>query len=374
MKNENKEDLFLKLIKAKTIKLNDIINLVRTSIMDYDKLDTSGYNLLHYTIKSENPEIVNLLLSSDYSANPANPNIPTQDNHNGISLSPMHLALLTCNDGSNAYKILKALHKAGGDISAKDEDDCTIYHRSCEKGRTDILNYIFSLDTPQDVNETCKFGSAMHMALLGDQDDVISYLLEKKIDLCIKDPSGNTAMHLAIQLKQFNSFKLISDYIVLNRDIEDSTKKELYNAINEDGNTVLHELAFAKSSVLMDYLKKMDSTFKVDEELKNKQGYTYKGVQENLVKIAKEREEAERQKRELIRKEKEKILEERRKEEEAIRLEHIREIESEEKRKQIGLTVMKYRWTLLAIGFTLFMIMLYYFINSKAHRKREIII
>jgi ankyrin repeat protein len=377
MKSESsKEEIFLKMIKSKNPKLQDIINLVKNSVMDYDKIDNSGYNLLHYAIKSENPEIVQLLLNTngEYSANPANPNIQTSDLHNGITLTPMLLALNTCNDGSTAYKIFKALAKADADISVKDDDDCTIYHRACEKGRSDMLNYLFGLTNPPDVNQMCKHGSGLHMALLGDQDDVVSFLLDRKIDLGLKDSSGNTAMHLAIQLKQFNSFKLISDYILNNRDMDDTTKKALFNATNEEGNTILHELAFAKSSVLMDYLKKMDPDIKVDEEAMNKQGCTYKGVQENLVKYQKEREAAEKQKRELIRKEKERIIEEQRKAQEAALRREEEELEAEEKRKQLGLTLLKYRGVIFAVILCLGMGLLYYFIHNRVYRKKEIII
>jgi ankyrin repeat protein len=374
MKNDSKEEVFLKLIKAKNIKINDVTSLVKSSILDYGKLDSSGYNLLHYAIKSENPEVVNLILAPEYSGNPASPNILTADYHNGVLLTPMHLALNICNDGSTAYKIFKSLHKAGGDISVKDEDDCTIFHRACEKGRLDVLNYIFSLDGPQNINELCKHGSGLHMALLGDQDDVIPFLLERKIDVGIKDNNGNTALHLAIQLKQFNNFKTISDKILNDRDMSTEVKYQIYNATNEEGNTVLHELAYAKSSVLIDYLKKMDKEFKVDENAKNKQGYDYKDVQENLIKLQKERVEAEKMKKELIRKEKETIIEERRKEDEAMKLEMEKEIEKEERRKQIGMTLLKYRSIIFVIIFVLFMFMLYYFINNKVHRKKEIII
>jgi ankyrin repeat protein len=376
MKNENKVEVFLKLIKAKNIKINDITNLVKNSILDYDKLDSNGYNLLHYAIKRESPEVVYLLLNSngEFSTNPANPNIATADHHNAVFLTPMHLALNTCNDGSNAYKIFKALHKAGGDIKIKDEDDCSIFHLACEKGRSDVLNYLFTIDGTQNINELCKYGSGLHMALLGDQDDVIPFLLDMKIDISIKDSSGNTTLHLAIQLKQFNNFKTISDYIVNNMDMANDTKKAIYNAINDEGNTILHELAFAKSSVLIDYLKKMDSAFKVDEDITNKQGYTYKGVQENVVRIQKEREQAEKIKRELIKLEKEKIIEERRKADEALLLEQEKENQQEERRKQIGNTLLKYRSIIFAAVFCLFMCMLYYFIYNRVHRKKEIII
>jgi ankyrin repeat protein len=375
MKNESKEEMLLKLIKSRKVNINDIINYVKTNIIDYDKLDSNGYNLLHYAIKSEHPEIVGVLLNPSYSPESfiANPNTITSDLKDNIFLPPMLLALNTNNDSSSAYKIFKHLYKAGGDYSLKDEEDCNIFHRACEKGRLDILDYLFSQDCVPNINLLSKHGSGLHLAVIGDQEDTVNFLLERGIDIELKDNNGNTSLHLAIQLKMFNAFKMISDHLVKIPDVTVEKKKIIYNAINEEGNTILHELAYAKSSVLIGYLTKMSPEYKVDENAKNKQGYDYKGVQENIIKLEKEREEMDKQRKELIRKEKERLIEEQKKEIESMKEEMMREALAEQRRKEMGEKMLKYRTHIFLSVFGILMVILYFALSSATKKKERII-
>jgi len=153
-----------------------------------------------------------------------------------------------------------------------------------------------------------------------------------------------------------------------------NSKKKIFNATNEDQNNILHELAFSKSSVLIEYIKKLDKEIEVDLAAKNKGGYTYTGIQDNIVRLAKEKEDNEKMKREIIRQEKKRRAEERRKEEEEEMIQKEKEEESEEKKREFGLTLLKYRgWIFLGI-FSVFMIMLFIFVNNAANKKKEFII
>ena len=199
------------------------------------------------------------------------------------------------------------LLKSGAKCDYKDEENCTFFLRACEKGRTEIINYILEKDPcPIELNkEVSNFGGALHMALLGSQDDLITPLLQKGIDLTIKNSDGNTALHLALLEKQMNQFKEILDFIVAS-DMDNSKKKEIINAQNNEGNTLLHELALSKSNFLINYLiNKIPKEFAADETIKNKEGFDYKEAGENMIKIQQQREENEKKRKEEIRKLKE---------------------------------------------------------------------
>lgn len=134
------EEGLIKLIKAKKPKLQDIISLLRNNHIEINALDSHGYNPLHYAIKQEQPDIVNLLLTieSEDEQNPiekSDPNITTNDYSNSIITSPLLLALIYVNDTEKSNKIIKMLLKSGAKCDYKDEENCTFFLRACEKGR-----------------------------------------------------------------------------------------------------------------------------------------------------------------------------------------------------------------------------------------------
>lgn len=114
MKNENPHELeVIKRLKNQKLKVTDITSYVKVYEVDVNKIDRMGYNILHYAIKSDVPDVVNLFLnpSDEYKIKPADPNITTQDEAKNIFLPPMMLALLHSNDDSASYKIIKYLLK-----------------------------------------------------------------------------------------------------------------------------------------------------------------------------------------------------------------------------------------------------------------------
>lgn len=371
----NKEEIFLKMLKAKKVNQPDIINLLRTSNLDLNKLDSHGYNLLHYCIKQEQCEIINSILNLDdnFQTLKADPNIACCDSSNGIFLSPLLLALIYCNDTQNSSKIIKYLIRAGADLTSKDEDGSTLLLKACEKGRIDILEYLENKSTeenPINWNESSKSGGPLHMAIIGDQEDVVNYLLEKKVDFNIKDHNQNIALHLALQLKNFNVFKLILDFIKSSSFLTIEEKKAIFSAVNDEDNTILHELAYAQSSHLTDYIVKNNEVFGVDLQKKNKQNYTYVEVQKNIVQIKKDREEMEKKKREMIRQEKERIAEEIRQENERRKKMEEQMLLEEEKQQEFRMKLLGYRNYIFLGTFVLFMVVLYFLLDSKIKNKK----
>ena len=171
-----------------------------------------------------------------------------------------------------------------------------------------------------------------------------------------------------------NAFKIIQDYIINCHELTDEQKKALFNAQNEDGNTILHELAYAKCHFMIESIKKFPTQYAVDLHTINKEGHTYKGVQENLVELQKQKELREKLLKEEIRKEKERYAEE--KKQELLReKEEIEKMRLEvEKREKMGEFMLKYRGLIFTIFFIVFMVVLYLVVNSATKKKAKIII
>ena len=305
----------------------------------------------------------------------SDPNITTNDYSNSIITSPLLLALIYVNDTEKSNKIIKMLLKSGAKCDYKDEENCTFFLRACEKGRTEIINYILEKDPcPIELNkEVSNFGGALHMALLGSQDDLITPLLQKGIDLTIKNSDGNTALHLALLEKQMNQFKEILDFIVAS-DMDNSKKKEIINAQNNEGNTLLHELALSKSNFLINYLiNKIPKEFAADETIKNKEGFDYKEAGENMIKIQQQREENEKKRKEEIRKLKEEAKKEAMEEERKAKERERQYREQMEKQEEFGRKLIQYRGWIFFIVFCLFMGITFILVSHATKKKEKII-
>ena len=115
MSSQNAES-FIKMIKSKSTKIPDIVSFLRNNTIEINALDSHGYNALHYAIKQENCELVNLLLTIEPADDTkviekADPNFPTDDVSNSITTSPLFLALFYVNDEEKSNKIIKTLIK-----------------------------------------------------------------------------------------------------------------------------------------------------------------------------------------------------------------------------------------------------------------------
>ena len=316
MSDKSNLDSFLKLMKKKNLKLSEVKTFLNNHSLDLNEYDKNGYNLLHYAIKSEKPEIVKFMLSSENEeenslSTKADPNKETKDKLNQIYISPILLSLLYTNDASSSYQMIRYLYNAGAKIDYKDEEGTTLFLHSCEKGRDDIINFLINniekeengINTEEKnknkitlkelINENSKNGGGLHFAIIGQQDNIIELLLENNIDLNICNSQGDNALEYALKEKQMNIFKTLFDYLVGNKEMPVEDKKKIFNHQNNDGNTILHELAFCKSSIITNMVLKLPKEFGVDPEIKNKEGYDYKQVSENIIELEKLKREQE---------------------------------------------------------------------------------
>ena len=172
------------------------------------------------------------------------------------------------------------------------------------------------------INTCSKNGGGLHHAIIGQQDEVIELLLENNIDLSITNSQGDTALIYALKENQMNMFKVIYDYLINNHEINDEEKKKILNHQNNEGNTILHELSYCKSSILTNMILKLPKEISIDPEIKNKEGFNYIEVSKNVA-------ESESN----IKKQKERLIEERRKLKEELRQKNMTKKEKFMKKK-----------------------------------------
>ena len=392
MSEKKSLDILLKLLKKRNLKSSEVKNFLRNNTLDLNALDKNGYNALHYAIKSELPEIVKIMLSSgneDDTSIKADPNIETKDKINNIYTSPLLLSLLYTNDQSISMQIIRHLCKAGAKINYADEEGSTLFLLSCEKGRTDIISYLINkiikdkedninningdIDVKNLINSNSKNGSGLHFAIIGQQDEVIELLLENNIDLNICNSQGDTALLFALKEKQMNTFKTLFDYLLNNKEINNEEKKKIFNHQNNEGNTILHELAFCKSSVLTNIVLKLPEEIKIDTEIKNKEGYNYKEVSDNIILLEKKKKEEENMIKEQRRKLKEELRQKKYEEEKKIMDEKKKYEEALRRQEEFGEKLIEHRGKIFLAILVIFLGLMYLMIKHALTKKDRVI-
>ena len=394
MADKSTLDNFLKLLKKKSLKFHEAKQFLKNHSLDLNECDKNGYNALHYAIKSEKPELVKLMLGSENedenaaSALRADPNKETKDKTNQIYTSPLLLSLLYTNEQSTSNQMIRYLCKAGANINYRDEEGTTLFLHSCEKGRKDIVNFLINKIINNEkneednknkktlkelINESSKNGGGLHFAIIGQQDEIIELLLENNIDLNICNSQGDNALEYALKEKQMNIFKTIFDYVVNNKEMTNEEKKKILNHQNNDGNTILHELSFCKSSIVTNMVLKLPKEFGVDPNLKNKEGYDYKQVSENVIELEKLKIQQEKRLIEERRKLKEELRQKKYEEEKKIIDERKRYEEQLRRQEEFGQKLIQHRGKIFSVVLIVLLVLMYLIIKNASVKKERII-
>ena len=392
-KTDNKSlETFIKHLKKKNIKYKEAKSFLHNNVLDLNECDKSGYNALHYAIKSEKPEIVKLMLSlglddDDSLSIKADPNKETNDKNNNIFTSPLFLSLLYTNEETSSMQIIRHLCNAGANINYKDENGTTLFLHSCEKGRTDVINFLINKiikdkednkeneikDVKELINSFSKNGGGLHYAIIGQQDEIIELLLENNIDLSIINSQGDTALIYALKEKQMNMFKTIYDYLINNHEINDEEKKKILNHQNNEGNTILHELSYCKSSILTNMVLKLPKEISIDPEIKNKEGFNYIEVSKNVAESENNIKKQEERLKEERRKLKEELRQKKYDEERKIYEEKRKNEESLKRQEEFGKKLIENRGKIFTVILVIFLGMMFLVVKN-AMKKKEIII
>lgn len=196
----------------------DIINVLLK--YDDDNIGTfmldnedSQHNLpIHYALKMKNFKIYKLLLIKS--------KITIYDN-DGNSL--LHLAVQT-----KDINFVKQLFTKNININNTNKSNETALHIASSYDLNDII--LFLLDKSIDINvQEKRYGfTALIIALLNNNSEGITNIINKNPDINIQDYNGNTALHIAIME---NNHQAIQQMMKLPLD---------FNIVNLDGNTYLH--------------------------------------------------------------------------------------------------------------------------------------
>ena len=384
-------ELFIKQLKKKNFKISEVKSFLKNHVLDLNEYDKNGYNALHYAIKAERADIVKIMLSigtdEETISIKADPNKETKDKNNNIFTSPLLLSLLYTNEENNSMQIIRHLINAGANINYKDENGATLFLHSCEKGRTDVINCLINKiikdkeegneneikDVKTLINSYSKDGGGLHFAIIGQQDEVIELLLENDIDLNINNSQGDNALIFAIKEKQMNFFKRIYDYLLKNAEINDEEKKKILNHQNREGNTILHELAYCKSSILTNMVLKLPKEISIEPELKNKEGLNYEQVAKNVIESENNIKKQEQQLKEERRKLKEEIRQKKYDEEKRIMDEKRKYEEAMKRQEEFGEKLIENRGKIFCIILVIFLGLMYLLIKYASVKREKII-
>ena len=384
-------ELFIKQLKKKNFKISEVKSFLKNHVLDLNEYDKNGYNALHYAIKAERSDIVKIMLSigtdEETISIKADPNKETKDKNNNIFTSPLLLSLLYTNEENNSMQIIRHLINAGANINYKDENGATLFLHSCEKGRTDVINCLINKiikdkeegneneikDVKTLINSYSKDGGGLHFAIIGQQDEVIELLLENDIDLNINNIQGDNALIFAIKEKQMNFFKRIYDYLLKNAEINDEEKKKTLNHQNKEGNTILHELAYSKSSILTNMVLKLPKEISIEPELKNNEGFNYEQVAKNVIESENNIKKQEQQLKEERRKLKEEIRQKKYDEEKRIMDEKRKYEEAMKRQEEFGEKLIENRGKIFCIILVIFLGLMYLLIKYASVKREKII-
>ncbi|KAK5852789.1 hypothetical protein PBY51_006630 [Eleginops maclovinus] len=132
------------------------------------------------------------------------------DIQNNLYQTPLHLATYL-----NLTDVVKQLVEKGAGLELQDQEGNTALHMACQHGQTECATEITRDVSPSKmapVLETQNWRglTCLHLAALNRQHQIMKLLVKKGADLNIQEgTSGKTALHLATELHDITSVKLL---------------------------------------------------------------------------------------------------------------------------------------------------------------------
>ncbi|XP_028253366.1 NF-kappa-B inhibitor epsilon [Parambassis ranga] len=132
------------------------------------------------------------------------------DIQNNLYQSPLHLATYL-----NLTDVVKGLVEKGAGLELQDQDGNTALHVACQHGQMDCTTEMtrdISLSKLAPILEIQNWRglTCLHLAALNRQHNIMNLLMKKGADLNIQEgTSGKTALHLAVELHDITSVKLL---------------------------------------------------------------------------------------------------------------------------------------------------------------------
>ncbi|XP_005803205.1 NF-kappa-B inhibitor epsilon [Xiphophorus maculatus] len=132
------------------------------------------------------------------------------DIQNNLYQSPLHLATYL-----DLTQVVSTLMKKGASLELQDQDGNTPLHVACQHGQQECVTEMTrdlppSSLTPVLQTQNWRGLTCLHLAALNKQHHIMKLLMKKKADLNIQEgTAGKTALHLAVELHDMTSVKLL---------------------------------------------------------------------------------------------------------------------------------------------------------------------
>ncbi|XP_069030345.1 NF-kappa-B inhibitor epsilon [Embiotoca jacksoni] len=181
--------------QAQTSELSEQDNLLTT-------ITEEGDTILHLAIIHEDKFIAQELIQL----------FPKEvlDIQNNLYQSPLHLATYL-----NLTDVVKGLVGRGVSLDLQDQDGNTALHVACHHGQTECATEMTRDVSPSKLvpileTQNWRGLACLHLAALNRQHHILKILMKKGADLNIQEgTSGKTALHLAVELHDVTSVKLL---------------------------------------------------------------------------------------------------------------------------------------------------------------------
>ncbi|PWA27774.1 hypothetical protein CCH79_00000487, partial [Gambusia affinis] len=132
------------------------------------------------------------------------------DIQNNLYQSPLHLATYL-----NLTQVVTSLMNKGASLELQDQDGNTPLHVACQHGQQECVIGMTRDIPPSSLapvlqTQNWRGLTCLHLAALNKQHHIMKLLMKKKADLNIQEgTAGKTALHLAVELHDMTSVKLL---------------------------------------------------------------------------------------------------------------------------------------------------------------------
>lgn len=214
---------------AEFLRSSDLLNLIRSfpqitpllNIRHIQAHDEDEHNIIYLIVEQGLDELIEPLARWI----PQSPIIPENE-----GWTPLHQAIGHANqaDGIANQRMVKALVRAGSDVSAQDQHGKTALHLACDRDAVEIIRFLLdqganpsATDHRQEtpLHEVCGknigmlFDAGMDPNLLRkpcgvNTESVVRMLLEAGADPCIRDKNGSAVLHKAAAHDVADSMRL----------------------------------------------------------------------------------------------------------------------------------------------------------------------
>lgn len=140
--------------------------------------------ILHYAIENKNWEAVDYLLDQKLDLN-------EKDSH---ARSPLYLALKNKAD----LETIKILIAKGASINEVDRAGYSILHYAVDFANEQVFDFLLKCISSVNQQNRLERETPLHLAVKGENRNIIVLLCKAKADVNVKDRLGNTPLHLAV--------------------------------------------------------------------------------------------------------------------------------------------------------------------------------